>query len=283
MSVPNHSISVCILNSSTYTTPEPGELPSTDGHSRRFQQQQQQQQQQATIIIRLTMTRPVLPPPESTSVQVFGRGNIHICRQGQQNSVLIVSLWRPHVKNAFHDDLYLDLIDVLASVTADRTVSAIVLTGTGHYFSSGADLKNGSFLPEEENDRGRDTVHKPAGRFMMALLAFPKIIAAAVQGPAVGIGVTLLLHCDLVYCTERSTFWAPFTRLALGECVCPCVCVCMRERPALTIVVYKPNRCQDHDNQDTYISRLSMNLLFVSIPIVFFSILSTHSLTYICI
>lgn len=51
---------------------------------------------------------------------------------------------------------------------------------------------------------------------MMAILSFPKIIAAAVNGPAIGIGVTLLFHCDLCYCTSNATFWIPFTRLALG-------------------------------------------------------------------
>jgi enoyl-CoA hydratase/carnithine racemase len=52
---------------------------------------------------------------------------------------------------------------------------------------------------------------------MMTLLSFPKIIAAAVNGPAIGIGVTLLFHCDLCYCTSNATFWIPFTRLALGS------------------------------------------------------------------
>jgi len=54
-----------------------------------------------------------------------------------------------------------------------------------------------------------------SGRFMMALLAFEKVFVAAVNGPAVGIGVTLLMHCDLVYCTGNATFWVPFTRIAL--------------------------------------------------------------------
>jgi enoyl-CoA hydratase/carnithine racemase len=52
---------------------------------------------------------------------------------------------------------------------------------------------------------------------MMTILSFPKIIAAAVNGPAIGIGVTLLFHCDLCYCTSNATFWIPFTRLALGS------------------------------------------------------------------
>jgi len=50
---------------------------------------------------------------------------------------------------------------------------------------------------------------------MMQLLSFPKLICAAINGPAVGIGVTLLLHCDICHCTPNATFWTPFTRIAL--------------------------------------------------------------------
>lgn len=134
---------------------------------------------------------------------------------------MIVALSRPRVKNAFSDDLYLDLIDVLLETAGDESVSAVILTGDGSYFSSGADL-NGNFMPEDDGGT-RDTLNKPAGRFMMALLTYPKLIAAAVQGPAVGIGVTLLLHCDLCYCTPQASFWAPFTRLALVPEFCSSV------------------------------------------------------------
>lgn len=119
------------------------------------------------------------------------------------------------MKNAFSDDLYLDLIDVMAEVAADSSLAVLVMTGTGSYFSSGADLKGTSMLNDDGTDR--DTLSIPPGRFMMSIITFPKILCAAVNGPAVGIGVTLLLHCDLCYCTETATLWAPFTRLALGE------------------------------------------------------------------
>jgi len=102
-------------------------------------------------------------------------------------------------------------------VEDDPTLSAIVLTGQGSYFSSGADLKNGTF---EADPNGRQTRNIPAGRFMLALIRFPKILAAAVNGPAVGIAVTLLLHCDLVHCSPSATLWAPFTRLALVPELC---------------------------------------------------------------
>jgi peroxisomal 3,2-trans-enoyl-CoA isomerase len=151
---------------------------------------------------------------------LFGRGTLKIGRRGKQRSILLVALHRPRSMNAFNDDMYEDLIDLMKATINDDSVAAIVLTGTGEYFSSGADLKNGNFHPEAG---GRRTLQKPAGRFMMALIAYPKIIAAAVQGPAVGIAVTLLMHCDLVHASNDATFWAPFTRLALVPELCSSV------------------------------------------------------------
>jgi enoyl-CoA hydratase/carnithine racemase len=152
-----------------------------------------------------------------TSEELSGRGTLRSCRRGAKNSILLVALTRLRVNNAFNDDVYEDLIDVLHWTSKDSSIAAIVLTGSGPYFSSGADLKGNTYSPEQS---GRQTLHKPAGRFMLALIAYPKIIAAAVNGPAVGIATTLLMHCDLVHCVPTATFWAPFTRLALVPELC---------------------------------------------------------------
>jgi peroxisomal 3,2-trans-enoyl-CoA isomerase len=152
-----------------------------------------------------------------SSPTVFGRGTVRTCLRGSRNSIVLVALARPHVKNAFNNDVYEDLIEILHWTSRDPSVAAVVLTGSGSYFSSGADLKGGTFEPEP---RGRQTIHKPAGRFMMSVIAYPKILAAAVNGPAVGIATTTLMHCDLVYCSPTATFWAPFTRLALVPELC---------------------------------------------------------------
>ncbi len=146
---------------------------------------------------------------------------------GKNQSILLVALNRPKVKNAFNDKQYLELITILQKVANDTSIHAIVLTGMGDYFSSGADLSENNFgaegdeYDEEEDEMNEQekkrvgTIHKPPGQFMMTLLSFPKLICCAVNGPAVGIGVTLLPHCDIVYCTENATFWVPFTRIAL--------------------------------------------------------------------
>jgi len=152
----------------------------------------------------------------------IGTGAIHIVRKGRSKSILLTSLTRPRVKNAFSDDMYNDLILLLQTASTDDSISGIVLTGQGPYFSSGADLKNTNFLGDDNDDdeegESSSTWKKPPGRFMLEMIRFPKLIAAAVNGPAVGIGVTLLMHCDLCYCTKEATFWAPFTRLAIGKC-----------------------------------------------------------------
>jgi enoyl-CoA hydratase/carnithine racemase len=150
----------------------------------------------------------------------FGKGSLRVCRRGRDNSILLVAFSRTQVRNAIDDEVYEDLIAALKLVSSDDSLSAVVLTGSGAFFSSGADLRGGSFMPEPG---GRRTAQKPAGRFMLETIAFPKVLAAAVNGPAVGIAVTLLMHCDLVHCTSNATFWAPFTRLALVPELCSSV------------------------------------------------------------
>ena len=148
---------------------------------------------------------------EESTVTKFGRGTLCVLRRGR---ILIAAIDRPNVRNAFNDDVYLDLIDLMHDVTDDSSISAIVLTGKGTYFSSGADLKSTAFEPSKYENASM--VDRPPAKLVMSLLAFPKIIVAAVNGPTVGIACTILMHCDLVICSDRATFWAPFTRLALG-------------------------------------------------------------------
>jgi enoyl-CoA hydratase/carnithine racemase len=101
--------------------------------------------------------------------------------------------------------MYLALADAFETV---RT-SLVVLRGTGGSFTAGNDL--GDFLAHEAGD----STKTPAKVFQEALLATPAVVLASVDGPAVGIGATLLLHCDLVYATERSYLQFPFVPLGL--------------------------------------------------------------------
>lgn len=153
-----------------------------------------------------------IPGPLDRSIISFGKNktdqSIKISRRGKGGNIILTALCRPQVKNAFNETLYTDLIHLLHLSTDDPTVDAIVLTGTGSYFSSGADIND----LRSKVTTGDSTISR---QFMLEILKYPKVLCAAVNGPAIGIGVTLLLHCDLCYCTNDATFWLPFSRIAL--------------------------------------------------------------------
>jgi enoyl-CoA hydratase/carnithine racemase len=159
--------------------------------------------------------RPVEKPfvEATTTPSSYGRGTVSICRR--HGSILLVAMGRPQVKNALNDDVYEDLIEVLDRAKIDPSISAVVWTGVGSYFSAGADINDGHF-ETHPNAVPERIVNKPGGRFMLAIVSFPKVLCAAVQGPIVGIAATALMQCDLVYFSDKAFFWAPFSRLALG-------------------------------------------------------------------
>jgi len=122
------------------------------------------------------------------------------------DGVLTLRLNRPEKRNAMSRAMYASLADHLEAARSDDAIRVLLLAGSQECFTSGGDLKDG---PIEGLDG-------PLGRFMRGLALFPKPVVAAPCGLAVGIGVTLLLHCDLVYAGEQTTFRLPF--VALGVC-----------------------------------------------------------------
>jgi len=127
---------------------------------------------------------------------------------GRDGAVLSVTLNRPDKKNALTHAMYDAIADALASAAGDPSVRVVLITGTGDAFTSGNDL--GDFLnapPAGEQS--------PVLRFLAALSVAEKPVVAAVNGVAVGIGTTMLLHCDLVYAARSATFSVPFVNLAL--------------------------------------------------------------------
>jgi enoyl-CoA hydratase/carnithine racemase len=115
---------------------------------------------------------------------------------------------RPARKNAITTAMYAAMADALEHAAADGAVRVALITGSHEAFTAGNDL--GDFLnnpPQEEN--------APVYRFLRALAAFSKPLVAAVCGPAVGIGTTMLLHCDLVYAGENASLSLPFVNLGL--------------------------------------------------------------------
>ena len=120
--------------------------------------------------------------------------------------VTTLTLNRVAKKNAFTAAMYNGLTEALAAAYKDDAVRVLVIQGDVTVFSAGNDI--GDFLTRAAGE-------PPAMRFLRAMAAFPKPLLAAVCGPAVGIGTTLLLHCDLVYAGDNAAFSLPFVNLGL--------------------------------------------------------------------
>ena len=130
--------------------------------------------------------------------------DVEVSRDG---AVTTIRITRPTKRNAITSAMYATLAGALAD--ADATGAAVVvLTGSGGAFTAGNDLRDMAENPPlGENP--------PPVRFLAALTALRAVLVAAVDGPAIGVGTTVLLHCDLVYATARSTFRLPFVELGL--------------------------------------------------------------------
>jgi enoyl-CoA hydratase/carnithine racemase len=134
-----------------------------------------------------------------------------VLRVEDGDRVRVLTLDRPDSLNAFNDDLYDAVRDALLDAGQAAGVACVVITGAGRAFSAGQDLKPGA---------GAERDGRPHGfyPFMDALDSFPKPLIAAVNGIGVGIGLTLLLHCDLVLISRTARLRAPFASLGLtGE------------------------------------------------------------------
>jgi enoyl-CoA hydratase/carnithine racemase len=118
---------------------------------------------------------------------------------------------RPSRRNALNDALYDDLIRVFDHVNSNDGVTALILTGAGSHFCSGQDLAD----VDLQQRASTPSSQLPVGRFMRSVVAFSKLLVAAVNGPAVGIGATLLAHCDVVVAKANATIWTPFIKLGV--------------------------------------------------------------------
>jgi enoyl-CoA hydratase/carnithine racemase len=124
------------------------------------------------------------------------------------DSVLTITFNRLDKKNSIVRTMYATMTDALVQASDDDAVRAVVFQGHETIFSSGNDI--GDFL-----SRPPATPEAPVLKFLRALSTFPKPVLAAVCGPAVGIGTTMLFHCDLVYAGDNAAFSMPFVNLGL--------------------------------------------------------------------
>ena len=125
-----------------------------------------------------------------------------------KDRILRIEIARAEKKNALTLDMYAALADALAAADADPAVRVALVHGTRDCFTAGNDLKD--FL-----ERPPHSENSPTFRFLRCLPRFGKPLVAAVNGAAVGIGTTMLLHCDLVYAAPAARFQLPFVPLGL--------------------------------------------------------------------
>ncbi len=123
-------------------------------------------------------------------------------------AVMTIRMNRPDKRNALNRASYTGLSDALDAAAADPAIRVVVLTGAAGHFTSGNDLAD--FLAGDEG-----TGERPVARFLRTMSTYPKPIIAAVSGVAVGVGTTLLLHCDLVYADDTARLLLPFVNIGL--------------------------------------------------------------------
>ncbi len=137
---------------------------------------------------------------------------VNLDRRGPE---LRITLNRPDVMNAWDKQFGFDLLAAVEQAASDHEVRAVVITGAGRAFSSGADLRAG-FDPTPEGHPDVATVlHERYHPIIMGIRRMPKPVLAAVNGPAVGIGCSLALACDLILARESAYFLLAFVNIGL--------------------------------------------------------------------
>jgi len=125
--------------------------------------------------------------------------------------VMTLTFNRVDKKNSITRAMYAALADGLEQAAQDAAVRVVLVQGDATVFSAGNDIGDFQAAPADPGPREQ----QPVWRFLRAIASFPKPIVAAVCGPAVGVGTTLLLHCDLVYAGDNAAFALPFVNLGL--------------------------------------------------------------------
>ncbi|XP_069073649.1 enoyl-CoA delta isomerase 2-like isoform X2 [Pleurodeles waltl] len=157
----------------------------------------------------------LVPPESSRQIETSSTGSQHkyetlLVNTG--NNITKIILNRPEKKNAITTKMYNEVIQALDEAGKDDSVLT-VLTGNGDYYCSGNDLNNFANVSLDTKEKSARDGGVLLERFVSSFIDFPKPLIAVVNGPAVGISVTLLGLFDIVYATDRATFHAPFSQL----------------------------------------------------------------------
>lgn len=131
----------------------------------------------------------------------------NLVKTERDGRVLSIIMNRADKKNALNHEMYAAVADALQLANDDAQVRCVVITGEGDFFTSGNDISDfAAGLPEGK---------PPVVRFLENLVRCDKPVMAAVNGPAIGVGLTMLLHADLAYASETATFRAPFPHVGV--------------------------------------------------------------------
>lgn len=133
-------------------------------------------------------------------------------RTATLEGVCTIEIARPEKKNALTREMYDAMAAALRAADEDASVRAVLLCGQPGIFTSGNDIED--FLSRPPG-QGSDSADSPVFRFMRALTGCSKPVVAAVTGAAIGVGATLLLHCDFVYVSDEARLAMPFVSLGL--------------------------------------------------------------------
>jgi len=147
---------------------------------------------------------------ESSSSSEEASDGLVVTKEG---GIMTIRLNRPKKKNALTMEMYIKLTQTLLASNSDSSVRIIVLTGTGDYYCSGNDL--GNFMNVSDPVAMAKRAKELLQAYVAAYIEVKKPLVALVNGPAVGIAVTVLGLCDAVFCSDQSTFVSPFS--ALGQ------------------------------------------------------------------
>ncbi|GAA1680950.1 MULTISPECIES: enoyl-CoA hydratase-related protein [Mycobacteriaceae] len=147
-----------------------------------------------------------MPPHPSSDAPLSDDTGPDLIAVERTGHVTIIRMNRPHKYNAITQDMYAALAEALLAADRDTEVRAVILTGSGAAFSAGNDLHDFALDPDGL---------APVQQFLRAIAGIAVPLIAAVNGLAVGVGVTMLLHCDLVYADPAATFQTPFVDIGL--------------------------------------------------------------------
>ena len=135
--------------------------------------------------------------------------DVHLSEQ-----ILHIQIHRPEVKNALSADMYSFLADIFIEADQSSEINVIILQGNHSDFTAGNDMKD--FMAAAHSFHDLAPGDTPPFRFLKALARCSKPVIAALRGCTIGVGVTLLFHCDLVYAHPQTEFQIPFVSLGLS-------------------------------------------------------------------